>query len=194
MRRLTPATLTLVMFGIVGLLVVGYVAKTMLAGQEKPPAPPAMRDVPMAVTDVAAGTIITENHLGMGKYPRDKLASDVLLANRVIIGRVTKGPLKAATPIKANQLYQPGELPPLEVADGMRAVSVLVGDGVAMVDGMIKPGQFVDILFTANGGGAGVVDSTFQGGLTMRLFEGVKVLAINRNFTQSRVDRGARSR
>ncbi len=191
MRRLTPATLTLVMFGIVGLLVVGYVAKTMLAGQEKPPAPIATRDVPMAVTDVAAGTIITENHLGMGKYPRDKLTSDVLLANRVIIGRVTKGPLKAATPIKANQLYQPGELPPLEVAEGMRAVSVLVGDGVAMVDGMIKPGQFVDILFTASAGGPGVVDSSFQGGFTMRLFEGVKILAINRNFTQSRVDRGA---
>ena len=191
MRRLTPATLTLVMFGIVGLLVVGYVAKTMLAGQEKPPAPPAMRDVPMAVADIAAGTVITENHLGMGKYQRDKLTSDVLLANRVIIGRVTKGPLKSATPIKANQLYQPGELPPLEVAEGMRAVSVLIGDGVAMVDGMIKPGQFVDILFTASVSGAGVVDSSFQGGLTMRLFEGVKILAINRNFTQSRVERGA---
>jgi pilus assembly protein CpaB len=72
----------------------------------------------------------------------------------------------------------------------MRAVSVEVGDGVAMVDGMIKPGQYVDILFTAQGGGgAGVNDATFQGGVTMRLFEGVKILAINRNYTQGRVDR-----
>ena len=190
MRRLTPATLTLVMFGIVGLLVLGYVAKNLMAVQEKPKAP-AVRDVPMAVTDIAPGTVITENHLGMGKYPRDELKSDVLLANRVIIGRVAKEPIKAAVPIKANQLYQPGELPPLDVADGMRAISVEVGDGVAMVDGMIKPGQYVDILFTAQGGGAGVNDATFQGGLTMRLFEGVKILAINRNFTQSRVDRGS---
>ena len=190
MRRLTPATLTLVMFGIVGILVVGYVAKTMLAGQVKPPAPPAMRDVPMAIADIAPGTIITENHLGMGKTLRDKLESDVLLANRVIIGRVAKIPIKAAVPIKANQLYQPGELPPLEVADGMRAVSIQVGDGVAMVDGMIKPGQYVDILFTSQSGGTGVNDASFQGGLTMRLFEGVKILAINRNYTQSRVDRG----
>jgi pilus assembly protein CpaB len=177
------------MFGIVGLLVVGYVAKTMLAGQAKPPAAPALRDVPMAVADIAPGTVITENHLGMGKTQRDKLESDVLLANRVIIGRVAKTPIKAATPIKANQLYQPGELPPLDVAEGMRAVSVQVGDGVAMVDGMIKPGQYVDILFTSQSGGAGVSDTTFQGGLTMRLFEGVKILAINRNYTQSRVDR-----
>ena len=179
------------MFGIVGLLVVGYVAKTMLASQVKPPTPPAMRDVPMAVADIAPGTVITENHLGMGKTQRDRLEADVLLVNRVIVGRVTKTPIKAATPIKANQLYQPGELPPLEVAKGMRAVSIEVGDGVAMVDGMIKPGQYVDILFTAQGGGAGANDASFQGGLTMRLFEGVKILAINRNFTQSAVDRGS---
>ena len=188
MRRLTPATLTLVMFGIVGLLVLGYVAKNLLAVQVKPPVI-AMRDVPMAVTDIAPGTVITENHLGMGKHRRDKLESDVLLANRVIVGRVAKTPIKAAQPIHANQLYPSGELPPLDVADGMRAISVEVGDGVAMVDGMIKPGQYVDILFTAQGGGAGVNDATFQGGLTMRLFEGVKILAINRNYTQSRVDR-----
>lgn len=176
------------MFGIVGLLVLGYVAKNLMAVQEKPSAP-AVRDVPMAVADIAPGTVITENHLGMGKTPRDKLEADVLLANRVIIGRVVRTPIKAAMPIKANQLYQPGELPPLDVAEGMRAVSIEVGDGVAMVDGMIKPGQYVDILFTSEGGGSGVSDATFQGGLTMRLFEGVKILAINRNFTQSRVDR-----
>ncbi len=189
MRRLTPATLTLVMFGIVGLLVVGYVAKTMLAGQGKPPTAPAMRDVPSAIADIAPGTVITDGHLGMIKIQRDALEANVLLANRVIVGRVAREPIKAATPIKANQLYQPGELPPLEVAEGMRAVSIQVGDGVAMVDGMIKPGNYVDILFTAQSGGAGVNDASFQGGLTMRLFEGVKILAINRNFTQGRVDR-----
>lgn len=178
------------MFGVVGLLVMGYVAKNLLAVQEKPPVI-QLRDLPMAVADIAPGTIITESHLGMGKYERSKLTSDMLLANRVIIGRVAKTPIKAAEPIKANSLYQPGELPPLEVGEGMRAVSIEVGDGVAMVDGMIKPGDHVDILFTAQSGGAGVADNTFQGGLTMRLFEGVKILAINRNYTQSRVDRSS---
>ena len=191
MRRLTPATLTLVMFGIVGLLVVGYVAKTMLAVQEKKPVPPVMREVPTAIADIAPGTVITENHLGMVRIARDNLEANTLLANRVIVGRVVKEPIKAATPIKAHQLYLPGELPPLEVAEGLRAVSVEVGDGVAMVDGMIKPGQYVDILFTSQSAGSGVNDAAFQGGLTMRLFEGVKVLAINRNFTQGSVDRAS---
>lgn len=187
-RRLTPAALTVVMFGIVGLLVLAYFAKNLFAQKEKPAAP-GLRDVPMAVTDIKPGTVITADHLGVGRYERNKLSPDVLLANRVIVGRVAREPIKAATPIKAGQLYQPGELPPLDIAPGMRAVSVEVGDGVAMVDGIIKPGDRVDVLFTSQGAGNGGSD-TYQGGLTMRLFEAVKVLAINRNFSQGRVDRG----
>ncbi len=187
MKRLTPAMLTVVMFGIIGLLVLGYFAKNLFAQKEKP-AGPTLREVPMAVTDIKPGTVITADHLGMGRYDRTKLTPDVLLANRVIVGRVAREAIKAAQPIKAGQLYQPGELPPLDIGPDMRAVSIEVGDGAAMVDGIIKPGDTVDVLFTAQGGNNG--SDTYQGGLTMRLFEGVKVLAINRNFAQGRVDRG----
>jgi pilus assembly protein CpaB len=176
------------MFGIIGLLVLGYFAKTLFAQKEKPVAS-TLRDVPMAVTDIKPGTVITADHLGVGRADRTKLSPDVLLANRVIVGRVAREAIKAATPIKAGQLYQPGEQPPLDIAPNMRAVSVEVGDGVAVVDGLIKPGDNVDVLFTAQAGSS-TTDNTYQGGLTMRLFEGVKVLAINRNFAQGRVDRG----
>lgn len=173
------------MFGILGLLVVGYVAKNLLAVQEKK-VTVAMRDVPMAITDISPGTILTERHLGMGKMPVDKLTREMLLTNRVIVGRVTRTPLKAAEPIKANQLYQHGELPPLELGPGMRAVTVQVSDGASLVDGMVKPGDHVDVLFTP-----GLSNADFQGGLTMRLFEGVKILAINRSMTQGSLDRGS---
>src|SRR5689334_16825263 len=102
------------MFGIIGLLVVGYFAKTLWASKEKP-AVSNLREVPMAVTDIKPGTVITADHLGMGRYDRTKLSSDVLLANRVIVGRVAREAIKAAVPIKAGQLYQPGELPPLDI-------------------------------------------------------------------------------
>ena len=178
------------MFGVLGLLVVGYVAKNLLAVQEKRVVP-AMRDIPMAITDISPGTVMTERHLGLGKMEVSKLTREMLLTNRVIVGRVAKTPLKAAEPIKANQLYQPGELPPLELSPGTRAVTVQVSDGAAMVDGMIKPSDHVDVLFTAMGAGSGTTDASFQGGLTMRLFEGVKILAINRSMTQASLDRGA---
>lgn len=186
MKRLTPAALTLVMFGVIGLLVAAYIAKNLLAIEEQK-AEIASRNIPMAIAEIAPGTVITENHLGQGPFPVDKLDRDTLLVNRVVVGRVAKETIKAAQPIRANQLYQPGELPPLEVAPGMRAVSVQVGDGVAMVDGMIKPNQFVDVLFTYQGSS----DDHVQGGVTMRLFEGVRIIAINRSLTQSRVDRSS---
>lgn len=186
MRRLTPALLTLIMFGVVGLLVAAYVAKNLLARDAGKPVA-ASRNVPMAVADIPIGALITENHLGQGPYPTDKLERDMLLVNRVIVGRIAKEAIKAATPIRANQLFQPGELPPLDLDPGMRAMTVEVGNGAAMVDGLVRPGQYVDVLFTYLSGGN--ADDRFQGGVTMRLFEGIKILAINRNSSQGRVDR-----
>lgn len=191
MRRLTPAALTLVMFGVIGLLVAAYVAKNLLARDE--PVPQATtRNVPMAIADIPQGAVITENHLGMGPYPIERLDRDMLLVNRVIVGRVAKETIKAASPIRANQLYQPGELPSLsdKVGPGMRAVSVEVANTGAMVDGLVKPGEYVDVLFTY-GGASSDMDDRFQGGLTMRLFEGVKLIAMNRNMQQGRIDRSA---
>lgn len=174
------------MFGVVGVLVAAYVVKNAMARTEGPP-PITSRNIPMAIADIPAGTVITENHLGQGPYPTDKLERDMLLVNRVIVGRVAKEAIKAAQPLRANFLYQPGEQAPLDLAEGMRAVSVAVGESTSMVDGLIKPGQYVDVLFTYQA--SGNADDRFQGGLTMKLFDGVKILAINRSVTQGRVDR-----
>lgn len=186
MRRLTPAFLTVVMFGVIGLLVAAYVAKNLLAVEERPPQVQTLL-IPMAAVDIAKGTTVSEVHIGKAPFPVDRLASDTLRVERLIVGRVAKEDIKAANPIRANQLYQPGELPPLQIAAGMRAVSVSVGDSTSMVDGLIKPGNHVDVLFTfgTNGGG-----DEAEGGITMRLFEGVKIIAINRNLAQSVLARG----
>jgi pilus assembly protein CpaB len=185
-RRLTPAFLTLLMFGVVGLLVAAYIGKTLLAREDTRP-PVTNRTLPMANADIQPGTTISAGHIGQGFFPSNRLEPDMLLADRMVVGRVAKELIKAAVPIRANMLYPPGELPPLEVAPGMRAVSVNIGDSVGMVDGMIRPGQYVDVLFTLQQ--SGMTDDRLQGGLTMRLFEGVKVLAINRNLMQGRPDR-----
>ncbi len=186
MKKLTPAKVTMMMFVMVGLLVVAYVAKSLLAVEQVPEAP-AMRNIPMAISDIPAGTVVTENHIGLGPVLIESLEQDMLLNNRVIVGRVAKQQLKAATPIRAGDLYQPGELPPLEVADGMRAVSLGVGRTDGVVDGLIRPGQFVDVHFAPS---AYQGDPRMQGGLTMTLFNGVRIIAINRSYQQGPVARG----
>lgn len=178
MKFLTPARVTLLMLLVVGGLVGAYVAKGLLAS-DAAPVKVETRAVPMAVADLKPGTVITEAHLGLGRLPVNDLAEypGMLLDNRGIVGRVVKAPIQAGTPIVSQQLYQPGEQPPLEVGEGMRAVSVSLGERVALVDGRIQPGQFVDVHMTPNVNGQ--ADRRFRGGITLTLFKGVKVLAVN---------------
>jgi pilus assembly protein CpaB len=152
-----------------------------LAVEEQAPEP-TEELIPMAVADLAPGTRISEAHLGRGPFPKNRLEPDMLRTNRVITDRYTRVAIKSGQPIRANDLLPPGELPPLKVAEGMRAVSVQIDDSTGMVDGMLKSNDFVDVLFTYQGGN----DDVVQGGLTMRLFEGVRVLAVNRGSTNSR--------
>lgn len=173
MRFLTPAMLTVVLLLVVGGLVVGYVAKNMLATE----APKAeRRNYPMAIADLKPGTVIGEQHLAMGPWPVDMQKPTYALSNTVLLGRVVKKGLTAAQPIDTLDLYPPGEYPPLEITRGMRAVTVELGDATAVLDGLSQPGEFVDVHFTPGD----MNDDRFRGGFTMTMFKGVKVLAVNR--------------
>jgi len=184
MRILTPARVTLLMLLVVGGLIAAYVAKNLLAADETPPEVET-RTVPMALADLKPGTIITEAHLGVGRMPVPRLSEHpgMLLENRAIVGRVVKKPIRAGTPITSDQLYQPGELPPLDVKPGMRAVSVSLDGPVALVDGRIAPGQYVDVHMTPTATRGN--DDRLGGGLTLTLFQGVRLLAINSRRAQT---------
>ncbi len=181
MKALTPATLTVILLLIVGGLVVAYVAKNMLA-QEEPP-PPERRLYPMAVSDLEPGTVITDAHLAQGPY-YGKASPTFARSKTILVGRIVREKISAATPIDTTLLYPPGELPPIDLAVGMRAVSLTVGAGADVVDGLVQPGAYVDVHFTPSGDSV----PAMRGGMTMTLVKGVKVLSINRT-RGSRIDR-----
>lgn len=182
MRILTPARVTILMLLVVGGLVAFYVAKNVFAADEPAPADSQTRAVPMAVSDLKPGTIVTEAHLGLGRLQTSKFKDypGMLLENRAIVGRVVKKPVLAGTPIISSDLFDPGEIPPLQVAAGMRAIAVSLKGQTALVDGRIGPGQYVDVHMTVtdsqrtDGG-----NQPRGGGVTLTLFKGVRVLAIN---------------
>lgn len=183
MRSLTPAKVSMIMFLVVGGLIVAYVAKGLFAKTETKPQA-TTRNVPMAIADLPIGTLIREEHLGMGPVQVSMLRPDMLLQNRVVVGRVTKEVVKAARPILAGQLYEPGAHPPLVTAKGKRTYSFPLRESTSLVDGLIKPGEYVDILFTPSDSGT---DPRTRG-LTVRLMKGVKLIAINRMTLQAPVD------
>ncbi len=178
MRILTPARVTVLMLLVVGGLIAAYVAKNLLAA-ETTPTKIETRAVPMAISDLRAGTVVTVAHIGLGRMPVQEIAKHpgMLLENRAIVGRIVKQNILAGTPILSGQLYQPGEQPPLDVEKGMRAVSVSLKNAVALVDGRIGPGQYVDVHLTPNSNGTN--DARVRGGITLTLFKGVRVLALN---------------
>lgn len=174
MRRLTPASLSLLMFLAVGGLVAAYIAKNLLASDEAPPEV-EITTIPMALADIEPGTTITEAHVGTGRIPADKVEPEMILNERVVVGRVAKQSIKAGSAFRPDLLYPPGVRPPLGVEDGMRAVTVSVQATSDLVDGLISPGQYVDVHFTVSENS----DPRMGGGLTILLFRGVRVLAMN---------------
>jgi len=175
-RNLTPAKLVVMIVMAMGLLIAVYIGKQLMA--KEPPPQTATRTVPMPVADLAPGTIITDEHIGMGPWPADDIEGDVLLGRSAISGRVVKKPLKAAEPIHGNALYPMGELPPLTVSDGYRAVTIQLTDSAAIMNGLLRPGDHADVEFTPT---EGTSDERYSkiGGMSVKLFKGVRLLAIN---------------
>lgn len=185
MKRLTPATLTFGVMAIMGLLVSAYVVRTLLARDDKPAAV-TTRNMPTPVADIPEGTEITAKHLGTAPTLVSSLTPDMLANNSVIVGRVAREALKKAVPIKSNQLYMPGERPPLKLAKGMKALTISLTSNTAIVDGLIKPNDYCDIQLTVNTNI--FADNRIPNGYQLTLFKGIKVLAINRNTVQQDIE------
>ena len=172
--KISPAFLTTTMFGVVGLLITGYFAKHMFATEQIIPEE-SILEIPMALTDLAPGTLITESHLGIGRAREEDITRDTVIKDRVLIGRIVKEAIPAAEPIRTVALYPPHEGPPLQIAPGMRAVTVSADGASNGMTRLLKPGQYVDVHFTP----ANLPDYDQSGGLIMTLFKGVKILALD---------------
>ncbi len=174
MRRLSPALLTMVMLGVVGLLVTMYFAKNMFATEEAVD-PDPIRNIPMALTDLPPGTKITSEHIGTGRARSSKVTPETVISERILLGRIVKETISAAKPITSSSLYPPNEGPPLELAAGTRAVTVNFDGSSSGTIELLKAGQYVDVLFSPSD----LPNFDQSGGLIMTLFKGVKIIAIN---------------
>ncbi|HLQ44810.1 MAG TPA: Flp pilus assembly protein CpaB, partial [Planctomycetaceae bacterium] len=183
--KLTPAKVTMLMLVAVAGLIGMYIVKGLFAGEKKVERPRVV-NIPLAAALLTPGTRITREHIGMGTYPERELKEGMLQSERVIVGRVVKEAIKSGSPLRGTQLYEPGENVPLVVADGKQAIAVPVKTSAEMVDGLIQPGNFVDVHFTLDSQNSGGIDARIQrlGGVSMTMFKGVQVLALNKNFRQ----------
>jgi pilus assembly protein CpaB len=136
-------------------------------------------EVVVATTDILKDTIIDESMLTTEKVPKKFLQPGSVTNIDQIIGRFALTTIKNgqqildANLIKYTESYLAHEIP-----SGMRAITIAVTD-ITGVAGLIKPGNFIDILVTYQYGDKQTVDKR-----TKTIFQNVKVLAVDKNLTK----------
>ena len=191
--RLTPWMLSVAAFLIVAALAVGFLFKRLFAAEPAPEPVDTTQLVPMAVATISPGAQLQRGDLGQGPWEKADLSEhpDTILSIDALVGRIAKEEIPAATPLRASMFYPAGEGPDLKVsAPGMRAVAVNVGESTEMVNGLIKPDEYVDVFMTVDRGPvAGDQQQRDTNAMTLKLFDGVRVLAINGRYTATTNDR-----
>lgn len=150
-----------------------------------------MKDVLVANRDIPANLVIDEQIIERiqvpSKYVQPKAISDV----KEVVGRVAAVPIAQGTQIVGPQLEDAGRTAlAYEVPRGRRAVTLAISD-VTGVGGLIRPGNFVDIIGTFNFGRP----TSVQGGAmqyaderteTRTLMQNVFVVAVNQEHRRER--------
>lgn len=150
-----------------------------------------MKDVLIANRDVPANLVIDERMVERiqipSKYVQPKAISDV----KEVVGRVAAVPIAQGAQIVGPQLEDAGRAAlAYEVPRGRRAVTLAISD-VTGVGGLVRPGNFVDIIGTFNFGRP----TSAQGGTmqyaderteTRTLMQNVFVVAVNQEHRRER--------
>lgn len=185
--KLTPWMLSVAAFGLLAVMAATYFVQKLWAKEAVVAAPAPLRTMPMAITEIAPGTVITMKHIGNGPVgPNAELAPDTIRNLDSIVGRIAKERIPAAVPLQGSMFYSIGDYPTLQIEDGKRGVTVNVDDATAILSGLIKTGQHVDVYMTTDAGTGNRLQSTGgsvatgRTGMTVTLFKGVKVVAMNR--------------
>ncbi len=108
----------------------------------------AMKDVLVANRDILRGTAVDERMLMRIQVPAKFVQPSAVTDPREVIGRVVAVPIAQGAQLLGTYLEDAGRSAlAYEVPRGRRAITVAVND-ITGVGGLIRPGNFVDILGT----------------------------------------------
>lgn len=142
-------------------------------------------EIVAAKTDIPKESTITINMVGLARAKAKSVQPGDLTSLDSAIGKFAEVDILRGQHINSNMVRALGSARYLSqaVPQGMRAITIPV-DKISAVEGLIKPGDSVDILATFN-----IPDPiTGESEVTvLTIFQGVKILATNRNLSQYQV-------
>jgi pilus assembly protein CpaB len=153
--------------------------------------PPATIQVVVAKFDLIAGEVIGPDNMAIRPIPADLAPSSALRPDQFDskVGMKLVRALRSGEPV-LSEILQAAEVGGLSarVKQGIRALTIAVDD-VNAVSGMLRPGDRIDLLFSAKAPGT---DSTASVETTRVLVQDVAVLATGRQFRQASDESAAR--
>lgn len=151
-----------------------------------------MQNVVVAREQIAAGTAIDERVIRRVPIPRKYRQPNTFPAPEDVAGRVAVVPIPAGAQISGSMLADAGaEALSFEVPRGRRAVAITVTDDTG-VGGLIRPGNFVDIVGTFEfgrpiGSQNGRVQYADERTEVRTMMQNVFVVAVNKELRRERL-------
>ena len=188
MGRVSPGTMTVAIVAILIGLGGAYIVRQQMHQPQVPPMPVAQPQniiVPVALTDLEVGRMVTLNDIAVrsfapGEFTESEFAELGFMRNsQQIIGRTLRVPVERGKSFLPEDLYPEGMGPDLaeRLQAGFRAVTVPI-ENIGAVQGFARAGSYVDVLFR--------VDPDSENDrpeVTLTLLERIEVLAID-TYTQ----------
>ena len=184
---------------ISAVLVVVYLSQTggggggSVSGAEVTP-------VVVASLDIAAGTRIEEGMVETKEIAVSAVLAGAFGETEVVIGQVARVPLVAGEQVIPTKVtatgvaIADGENPPLAlvVPEGKRAVAIQVS-GVIAASGLIRPGDYVDVILTVQVTGSSGAEGDSSGSrdqMAQTILQNVLVLSVDQDVTRAVVSEG----
>jgi pilus assembly protein CpaB len=144
------------------------------------------RSVLIAMHPIPAGTLLRQSDIGWGDVPPPQF-SDLNIANAggadtAFLGAVTRRAFATHEPLITSALVKPGDRDFLVtiLGPGYRAISIAV-DATQSTSGLVRPGDFVDVLLTQNFASQGTDAGHKSVGETV--LRGLRVIAVDQELT-----------
>ncbi|MGD0652156.1 MAG: Flp pilus assembly protein CpaB [Verrucomicrobiia bacterium] len=145
------------------------------------------KTVVVAAMEIPARTKITREKIVIFTTPPELISPGAIQDRRMVEGKLARTTIHSAAQITAADLMVEGEIPGLavRVPPGKRAIAIAASEIIA-VGGMIKPGDYVDVLGTYR-------DPDGKIEITQMILQNAPVLAVNVGQTESSTPEGAKT-
>ena len=175
---------------LAALIVAGGTGFYVLQGLQPPVAKaavtvkaPELREVYVPSRELAAGTIITPEHLSRMKLQEQAITEQMVVADAAgtafLAGSVARQVLPLGVPVARSAIVQPGDRGFLAAVlpKGKRAITIAISE-VAGLGGLVLPGDRVDLILTYSIQGD-VIDAEREIRASETVMKNIRVLALD---------------